>query len=201
MVINICQKKLHSLLHFYYNKTMVHFRKHCCPPVVVCACSTFLYLVVLWVFAPCFCIWLCCICSGFLFATRFCIWLCYEYLQRVFVFGCIVTREYLQHVSVFGCVMSICSVFLYLVVLWLVSICSTFMYLVVLYLQWVSVFATRFCIWLCCEYLQHMCYQTDVFVICWCFFYLHVFFSCSALSSLFHRILCYILKPQGLPET
>ncbi len=56
------------------------------------------------------------------FATRFCIWLCYEYLQRVFVFGCIVTREYLQHVYVLGCVVfavgfCFCDAFLYLVVL------------------------------------------------------------------------------------
>lgn len=34
-----------------------------------------------------------------------------------------------------------------------------------------------FCILMCCEFLQRMCCQTDedVFFICWCFFYLHVF--------------------------
>ncbi len=38
----------------------------------------------------------------------------------------------------------------------------------------------RFSIWLCCEYLQHMCCQTDedAFLIWWCFFYLLVFSIC-----------------------
>ncbi len=48
------------------------------------------------------------------------------------------------------------------------------------------------CIWLCCEHLQHVsllfvsictiCCQHDenVFLICWCFFYLHVFSEVSA---------------------
>ncbi len=37
-------------------------------------------------------------------------------------------------------------------------------------------------IWLCCEYLQRMCCQTDeeVFLICWFFFYLHLFSEVAA---------------------
>ncbi len=63
------------------------------------------------------------------------------------------------------------------------------------------------CIWLCCEHLQcvslfvcvvsifTICCQSDenVYLICWCFFYLHVFWSCSALSSLGHRIKVFLL--------
>ena len=47
------------------------------------------------------------------------------------------------------------------------------------YLQRVSVFA-------CCDFLQRKCHQIIevVFLICTCFFYLHVFLICSALSSL-----------------
>ncbi len=60
------------------------------------------------------------------------------------------------------------------------------------------------CIWLCCEHLQRVslfvcvvsictiCCQNDenAFLICWCFFYFsEVFWSCSALSSLGHRML------------
>ncbi len=36
--------------------------------------------------------------------------------------------------------------------------------------------------YLCYEHLQHMCSQTDddVFLICWCFFYLHVLSEVAA---------------------
>jgi len=109
---------------------------------VVSICSTFLYLVGLWVFAARFCIWLCCeyyLVGLWIFVARFCIQLRCEYLQRVSVFGCVVSIcirlrcEHLQYVSVFGCVASICSMFLYLVSLWVlfgwvVNICSTFLY-------------------------------------------------------------------------
>ena len=59
----------------------------------------------------------------------------------------------------------------------MLSICSSFLYLFVLW-----VFAACFCISLCCEYLQHVCCQTDedVFLICWCFFYLNVFCEVAA---------------------
>ncbi len=64
-------------------------------------CSAFLYLVVLWAFAVCFFIWLCCEylqrvccqidevvflicrCFFFIFAVRFFIWLCCKHLQHV----------------------------------------------------------------------------------------------------------------------
>lgn len=66
---------------------------------------------------------------------------------------------YLEHFSVFGRVVRICN-----------------MFLVVL-----RVFAVHFCIWLCCKHLQcvsvfsvAIC-STDVFLIFWRFFYLHVF--------------------------
>ncbi len=128
---------------------------------VVCICSTFLYLIVLRVFAACFCILLrceylqhvsvfgcvACICSTFLylivlrvFAARFYIWLCYVYLQ---------------HVSVFGCVACICSTFRCLIV---ACICSMFLYLAALH-----VFAARFCIWLCCMYLLRMGHDFQIF--------------------------------------
>ncbi len=50
------------------------------------------------------------------------------------------------------------------------------MHLVVLW-----AFAVCFFIWLCCEHL-HICCQNDenVFLICWCFFYLHVFSEVAA---------------------
>ncbi len=43
-------------------------------------------------------------------------------------------------------------------------------------------FALRFFICLCCEHLQRVCCQIDenVFLICWCFFYLHVFSEVAA---------------------
>jgi len=131
---------------------------------VVSICSAFLHLVALWVFAVRFYIWLCCE-----YLQRFfCIWLHCEYFQHVFVFGCVVSIcsvflyfvfaaffciwlrfEYLQHVSVFGCVVSICSPFSAFGCI--VSIFSTFLYLVALW-----VFSARFCIWLCCEFLQRL---------------------------------------------
>ncbi len=139
-------------------------------------CSAFLYLFVLWVFAVCFFICLCC-----------------EYLQCVSLFVCVVSIssvflylfvlwvfavcfficlccEYLQCVSLFVCVVSICSVFLYLFVLWVfavfslfvcvVSISSVFLYL--LCVVSIAVFLLFFVLWvfavfsfcLCCEYLQ-----------------------------------------------
>ncbi len=145
-------------------------------------------------------------------ANQLFIWLCCEHLQCVSLFGCVVSIcsaflylvvlwafavrffiwlccEHLQCVSLFGCVVSICSVFLYLVVLW--------------------AFAVRFFIWLCCEHLQCVslfgcvvsicstCCETDedVFLICWCFFYLHVFSEVAArwaLSATVHSCMNYV---------
>ena len=117
-------------------------------------CSAFLYSLVLWLFAACSCIFLCCdflqrvsvfacvvtFCSVFLyllvlwlFAACFCICLCCDFLQRVLVFACVVT---------------FCSVFLYLLVLWLFACVVTFC--------------------LCCDFWQYLCPQIDkvVFLIC-----------------------------------
>jgi len=47
--------------------------------------------------------------------------------------------------------------------------------------SWSVLFAVVFlCTWLCCEYLEHTCCcktDEDVFLICGCFLYLHVFSS------------------------
>ncbi len=61
------------------------------------------------------------------------------------------------------------------------------------YMQCVSSYVEylqRICFCLCCEYLQHMCCQTDedVFFICWCFFYLHVFSEVAACRALLATI-------------
>ncbi len=43
-------------------------------------------------------------------------------------------------------------------------------------------FAARFLTCMCCEDVQRVCCQTDedVFLISWCFFYLHVFSEVAA---------------------
>ncbi len=111
----------------------VHLKHVCCGlcylqrvSVFVCfasICSVFLYLVVLRVFAACFCIWLCC-----------------EYLQRVSVFGCVVSIccvfLYLDALRVFAacfCIWLCRKVFAACFCIWLCrkSICSVFLYLIV----------------------------------------------------------------------
>ncbi len=167
---------------------------------VVSICSAVLYLVVLWVFA-----------------VRFFIWLCCEYLQCVSLFGCVVgicsALLYLvvfwafARGSLFGCVVSICSVVLYLVVLWVfavwffiwlcceylqcvslfgcvVSVCSVFLYLVVLW-----VFAVCFFIWLCCECLQCVSLFGCVVSVCSAFIWL-----CSRFQGFF---ICHMINYTG----
>ncbi len=70
--------------------------------------------------------------------------------------------------------MRICSAFLNLHVLW------GFVRFVNLHVLWG--FAPRFLTCMCCEDLQRVCCQTDedVFLICRCFFYLHVFSEVTA---------------------
>ncbi len=70
---------------------------------------------------------------------------------------------YLQRVSVFGCVVSICSVFLYWVVL-RVFAASFCIWLCCEYLQHFSIFGCIASIWLCCEYLVVL----RVFAACFC---------------------------------
>ncbi len=131
---------------------------------VVSICSTFLYLVALWVFAAHFCIWLRCgylqrisvfllsIYSAFLylvalwvFAAHFCIWFCWVFTVHFCIWLC---WEFLQWVSVLGSLVSICSVFLYSVVLW--DFAARFC----IWFCWVL--TVHFCIWLRCEYLQRI---------------------------------------------
>ncbi len=96
-------------------------------------CSTFLCLVVLWVFAVRFFICLCCehlqrVLSNwscffnlqvfFLFAVHFFVWLCCEYLQCVSLFGCVVRICSACVVKLMKLFFFIRRCFFYLFVLW-----------------------------------------------------------------------------------
>ncbi len=95
------------------------------------------------------------------------IWLCCEYVQWVFVFGCIVTW-----------------VFAACFCIWLCCICSGF-----LFLQCVSVFGCVASIYsTCCHWWKSFCNLQVLFL------FACVFLSCSTLSSLCHCVLCYLFK-------
>ncbi len=101
-----------------------------------------------------------------------CVWLCCEHLQRVSLFVCVVS---ICSVSLFVCVVSVCSVSLFVCV---VSVCSVSLFVCV-----VSVCT------ICCQT------DEDVFLICWWFFYLHVFSEVVvrwALSATVHYSLCSV---------
>ncbi len=117
-----------------------------------------LYLVVLWAFAVHFFIWLCSQhnqINNFIWSTFLCLFVLWVFVARVLS-------------NWWSCFLNL-QVFIFL-------------------------FAARFFVWLCCEHLQCIslfgcvvsicstCCQIDedVFLICWCFFYLHVFSEVAA---------------------